>query len=479
MEIGHSEISLRKSIIPIVLLISLLFYNIIFYEDNDWLGDYTYHYILVFTSIVATGIGLSEKIKISFVIKKIFSSIKSISTPIIILLLVGALAGSWKVSGIIPAMVYYGLNLVDPAVFLPLTLVVSTLVSLTTGSSYTTSATVGIALVAVGVAFNIPSGMTAGAVISGAYFGDKMSPLSDTTNLAPAMAGTDLYSHIKYMTYTTFPTYAITLVVFIILSFNMEIGSAGEMKDIRSLSETILQDFHISPLLFLIPALVIILAFLKVRPVIALSFGILGAIIFSIIFQNNILDSIDPSKSTSILLSIFTDTSIPTENERIIRLYDSGGMKGMLWTIYLTISAMIFGGSMDGIGALKKITNYLLNKAESTFELFVSTAASCLGINIVASDQYLAIVIPGKMFKDAFEEKNLSAVNLSRTLEDTGTVTSALIPWNTCGAYHHGVLGVSVADYFIYAIFNWLSPITTLIYASLMIKIKMISNHKF
>ena len=479
MEIGHSEISLRKSIIPIVLLISLLFYNIIFYEDNDWLGDYTYHYILVFTSIVATGIGLSEKIKISFVIKKIFSSINSISTPIIILLLVGALAGSWKVSGIIPAMVYYGLNLVDPAVFLPLTLVVSTLVSLTTGSSYTTSATVGIALVAVGVAFNIPSGMTAGAVISGAYFGDKMSPLSDTTNLAPAMAGTDLYSHIKYMTYTTFPTYAITLVVFIILSFNMEIGSAGEMKDIRSLSETILQDFHISPLLFLIPALVIILAFLKVRPVIALSFGILGAIIFSIIFQNNILDSIDPSKSTSILLSIFTDTSIPTENERIIRLYDSGGMKGMLWTIYLTISAMIFGGSMDGIGALKKITNYLLNKAESIFGLFVSTAASCLGINIVASDQYLAIVIPGKMFKDAFEEKNLSAVNLSRTLEDTGTVTSALIPWNTCGAYHHGVLGVSVADYFIYAIFNWLSPITTLIYASLMIKIKMISNHKF
>jgi len=479
MEIRHSEISLRKSIIPIVLLISLLFYNIIFFENNDWLGDYTYHYILVFTSLVATGIGLSEKIKISFVVKKIFSSIKSISTPIIILLLVGALAGTWKVSGIIPAMVYYGLNLVDPAVFLPLTLVVSTLVSLTTGSSYTTSATVGIALVAVGIAFNIPSGMTAGAVISGAYFGDKMSPLSDTTNLAPAMAGTDLYSHIKYMTYTTFPTYAVTLVVFIILSYNMEITSAGEMSDIRSLSDTILNDFHISPLLFLIPALVILLAFLKVRPVIALSFGILGAIVFSIIFQNNILESIDSSRPTSILLSVFTDTSIPTDNERIVRLYDSGGMKGMLWTIYLTISAMIFGGSMDGIGALKKITNYLLNKAKSTFGLFASTAASCLGINIVASDQYLAIVIPGKMFKDAYEEKNLSAVNLSRTLEDTGTVTSALIPWNTCGAYHYGVLGVSVTDYFVYAIFNWLSPITTLIYAAFMIKIKMISNHKF
>ena len=479
MEITSSEIGLKKSMIPVLILISLLFYNIIYFENNDWLGDYTYHYILIFTSLIATLLGVSEGVKITHVIKKIFSSIKSISTPIIILLLVGALAGSWKVSGIIPAMVYYGLNLVDPGIFLPLTLIVSTLVSLTTGSSYTTSATVGIALVAVGIAFNIPAGMTAGAVISGAYFGDKMSPLSDTTNLAPAMAGTDLYSHIKYMAYTTIPTYVLTLIVFIILSYNLDISSTGEMSEINNLSNTILNDFYISPILFIVPALVILLAFLKVRPIIALGVGILSAILFSIIFQNNILNSIDPSLTNSLLQSVFSDTSIPTENTRIERLYDSGGMKGMLWTIYLTISAMVFGGSMDGIGALRKITNFLLSKAKTTFGLFASTAVSCLGINIVASDQYLAIVIPGKMFKDAFEEKNLSAVNLSRTLEDTGTVTSALIPWNTCGAYHYGVLGVSVTDYFIYAIFNWLSPITTLIYAAFMIKIKMITNHKF
>ena len=479
MEITSSEIGLKKSMIPVLILISLLFYNIIYFENNDWLGDYTYHYILIFTSLIATLLGVSEGVKITHVLKKIFSSIKSISTPIIILLLVGALAGSWKVSGIIPAMVYYGLNLVDPGIFLPLTLIVSTLVSLTTGSSYTTSATVGIALVAVGIAFNIPAGMTAGAVISGAYFGDKMSPLSDTTNLAPAMAGTDLYSHIKYMAYTTIPTYVLTLIVFIILSYNLDISSTGEMSEINNLSNTILNDFYISPILFIVPALVILLAFLKVRPVIALGVGILSAILISIIFQNNILKSIDPSMTNSLLQSVFSDTSIPTENARIERLYDSGGMKGMLWTIYLTISAMVFGGSMDGIGALRKITNFLLSKAKTTFGLFASTAVSCLGINIVASDQYLAIVIPGKMFKDAFEEKNLSAVNLSRTLEDTGTVTSALIPWNTCGAYHYGVLGVSVTDYFIYAIFNWLSPITTLIYAAFMIKIKMITNHKF
>ena len=479
MDITSSEIGLKKSMIPVLILISLLFYNIIFFEKNDWLGDYTYHYILVFTSLTATLLGISEGVKITHVIKKIFSSIKSISTPIVILLLVGALAGSWKVSGIIPAMVYYGLNLVDPAIFLPLTLIVSTLVSLTTGSSYTTSATVGIALVAVGIAFNIPAGMTAGAVISGAYFGDKMSPLSDTTNLAPAMAGTDLYSHIRYMTYTTIPTYVLTLVVFIIISYNLDISSAGEMSEINNLSNTILNDFYISPILFIVPALVIVLAFLKIKPVIALSVGILSAILFSIIFQNNILNTIDPEMTNSLLQSVFSDTSIPTDNVRIERLYDSGGMKGMLWTIYLTISAMIFGGSMDGIGALRKITNFLLSKAKTTFGLFASTAVSCLGINIVASDQYLAIVIPGKMFKDAFKEKNLSAVNLSRTLEDTGTVTSALIPWNTCGAYHYGVLGVSVTDYFIYAIFNWLSPITTLIYAAFMIKIKLITNHKF
>ena len=295
MEITSSEIGLKKSMIPVLILISLLFYNIIYFENNDWLGDYTYHYILIFTSLIATLLGVSEGVKITHVLKKIFSSIKSISTPIIILLLVGALAGSWKISGIIPAMVYYGLNLVDPAIFLPLTLIVSTLVSLTTGSSYTTSATVGIALVAVGIAFNIPAGMTAGAVISGAYFGDKMSPLSDTTNLAPAMAGTDLYSHIKYMAYTTIPTYVLTLIVFIILSYNLDISSTGEMSEINNLSNTILNDFYISPILFIVPALVILLAFLKVRPIIALGVGILSAILFSIIFQNNILNSIDQS----------------------------------------------------------------------------------------------------------------------------------------------------------------------------------------
>ena len=475
---SKNEISLTKALTPICVLISLLAYNIIVYEDKDWFGENTYQIILLLGASLASVMGLIDRVSVIHILKKIYLSIKSIAIPIVILLLVGALAGTWKVSGVIPAMVYYGLNLINPTVFLPLTLIVTAIVSLTTGSSYTTSATVGIALVAVGTAFNISPGMTAGAVISGAYFGDKMSPLSDTTNLAPAMAGGDLYTHIKYMTLTTVPTFIFTFIVFCIISLNIDTSGIGDMSSILTLSDTISNDFYISPILFLVPVLVIILAFLKVRPVIALSSGILLALVFALIFQQNILNLIDPSDYTAVFNSVFLDTEIPTNNDRIVRLYNSGGMKGMLWTINLTICAMIFGGSMDAIGALSKITSALLDRAKNVFGLFVSTVISCLGINIAASDQYLAIVIPGKMFKDAYEERGLAPENLSRTLEDSGTVTSALIPWNTCGAYHYGVLGVSVPEYFIYAIFNWLSPIMTLIYAGFSIKIRTIINAK-
>ena len=475
---SKNEISLAKALTPICVLISLLAYNIVVYENKDWFGENTYQIILLLGASLASVMGLIDKVTVIHILKKIYLSIKSIAIPIVILLLVGALAGTWKVSGVIPAMVYYGLNLIDPTVFLPLTLIVTAIVSLTTGSSYTTSATVGIALVAVGTAFNISPGMTAGAVISGAYFGDKMSPLSDTTNLAPAMAGGDLYTHIKYMTLTTVPTFIFTFIVFCIISLNIDTSGIGDMSSILTLSNTISNDFYISPILFLVPVLVIILAFLKVRPIIALSCGVLLALVFALIFQQNILNLIDPSDYNAVFNSVFLDTEIPTNNDRIVRLYNSGGMKGMLWTINLTICAMIFGGSMDAIGALSKITSALLDRAKNIFGLFVSTVISCLGINIAASDQYLAIVIPGKMFKDAYEERGLAPENLSRTLEDSGTVTSALIPWNTCGAYHYGVLGVGAPEYFIYAIFNWLSPIMTLIYAGFSIKIRTILNVK-
>ena len=479
---NSKEISLSTSIFPIILLVSMLIYNIF---NNEWLGTYTFHIILITTAVIVSIIGLINKVTLSEILIKIYNSVKSIKTPIIILLLVGALAGTWKVSGVIPAMVYYGVNFIDPSIFLPLTLVVTAIVSLTAGSSYITSATIGVALVSVGNAFGISPSMTAGAVISGAYFGDKMSPLSDTTNLASAISGTDLYTHIKYMMYTTFPTFIITFIVFCIITLNLSSYTSNDANEIGLISEILNEDFYISPLLFAIPGSVLILAYLKVKPVIALSVGVLFAIIFSVIFQSNILEQIDISTSKAILSSVFTYTEIPlevsiNENTKLLEgitdLYTRGGMESMLWVILLTTCAMIFGGAMEAIGALNKITNELLKLADSAFGLIASTVASCLGVNLFASDQYLAIIIPGKMFKNAYEENDLAPENLSRTLEDSGTVTSALIPWNTCGAYHYGVLGVSVVDYFVYAVFNWLSPIMTLIYAGIGIKLRSITR---
>jgi NhaC family Na+:H+ antiporter len=359
----------------------------------------------------------------------------------------------------------------SPAIFLPASVIISSIISVATGSSWTTSATVGIALVGIGTALGIPTGMIAGAVISGAYFGDKMSPLSDTTNLAPAMAGTDLFTHIGYMTFTTVPTYIVTLIVFTILSFTVDTTGS---TDISGLLHSIAATFNISLYLFIVPLVVIILIVTKTRPLIALGIGVILAAIFAFIFQPQILSSLASSELKAVINAIFIDTEIVTDNDKLNELFSAGGMKGMLWTIFLICCAMVFGGIMDAIGALTRITNALLKIATSVFGLFASTVLSCIGLNAIASDQYLAIVIPGRMFKKAYSDKNLAPENLSRTLEDSGTVTSVLIPWNTCGAYQSGVLGVGVHEYFFYAIFNWLSPITTLTFAALQIKIRQL-----
>ena len=320
--------------------------------------------------------------------------------------------------------------------------------------------------------------MVAGAVISGAYFGDKLSPLSDTTNLAPAMAGSDLFTHIRYMTHTTVPSIIITLIVFLILGFFQNTTGAA---DTDILLTSIKESFTINLGLFLVPVLVIFLIIRKTPPLAALLAGTLLGGLFALIFQPYLVVKIAGATTLSItsayqgvMNAIIGDISVTTSNELLNDLFSSGGMKGMLGTIWLIVCAMVFGGIMDAIGGLQRLSNALLSIAQSTFQLFASTAASCVVINLTASDQYLSIVLPGKMFNKAFADKNLAPENLSRTLEDSGTVTSVLIPWNTCGAYQSGVLGVGVGEYFIYAIFNWLSPIMTLVYAYFGIKIKKI-----
>lgn len=464
------QLTLFEALIAVFVLIGLLAFNI-FFEEGEWLGAFSNQFILLIAAGIATLIGFKNKVSLAKVFQEIYGNLRSVSVPILILFLVGALSGTWLISGVIPAMVYYGLQVLNPSIFLPASVIIAAIISIATGSSWTTSATVGIALVGIGSALGIPSGMIAGAVISGAYFGDKMSPLSDTTNLAPAMAGTDLFTHIKYMALTTVPSLLLTLTVFVIISLNISTTGSADLSNLLAVIDS---TFYITPWLFLVPVVVVVLILMKVKPLISLLSGVVLAAIFAYVFQFPLLIGMGESVMETIGTSILTTIQIHTENEALNELFSSGGMQGMLWTILLIISAMVFGGAMDAIGALTKITEVLLTLATSVFGLFASTVLSCLGLNVIASDQYLAIVIPGKMFKKAYEEKGLAPENLSRTLEDSGTVTSVLIPWNTCGAYQSSVLGVSVADYAIYAVFNYVSPITTLIFAAFNIKIKQL-----
>ena len=468
-----SQISLTTALLPLFFLVVLLSYNVIVYGDDALNGSN--QFILLIGGAIAAIIGFKKRISYDSMLEKIADNLKSVTGALLILLFVGALSGTWLISGIIPAMIYYGLQILHPSIFLPACIVICAIISISTGSSWTTSATVGIALIGIGSVLKIPLGMVAGAIISGAYFGDKLSPLSDTTNLAPAMAGGELFNHIKYMTYTTVPSILFTLIVFSILNLTQ---NYNVLPDTGDLLGAIKEKFTINFWLFLVPITVIILIVKKTPPLVALLVGTLMGALFAIFFQPQILLDITGSKTLNskiaykaILDAISVSTQVNTNNAILNDLFISGGMKGMLDTIWLIICAMVFGGVMDAIGALKVISNALLSWAKNTFQLFASTVASCLAINLTASDQYLSIVIPGKMFSKAYEERNLAPENLSRTLEDSGTVTSVLIPWNTCGAYQSGVLGVSVLEYFFFAIFNWLSPLMTLIYAALSIRI--------
>ena len=469
-------ISLTLALTPLLLLVILLGINVFYFGDASL--DGSNQFILLIGGFLAALVGFYQKVSYEDMMDAVSNNLKSTSGSLLILLMVGALSGSWLISGIIPSMIFYGIKILNPTVFLAASVVICALISVATGSSWTTSATVGIALIGVGNAMGVPVGMTAGAIISGAYFGDKMSPLSDTTNLAPVMAGGELFSHIRYMTYTTIPSIVITLIVFIVLSLGLEVNGAVETE---SLNAAIQERFFISPILFIVPVLVVFMIVKKTPPLIALLAGTLLGGVVALIFQPSLVASITGANSLNfengykgMLTAFTTDVSISTSNEALNDLFNSGGMAGMLGTIWLIVCAMVFGGVMEAIGALNRITQSLLSLAQSTFGLFASTVASCLAINLTASDQYLAIVVPGKMFSKAYKDRGLAPENLSRTLEDSGTVTSALIPWNTCGAYHSSVLGVPVFEYFIFAVFNYVSPFVTLTFAALNIKIKQL-----
>lgn len=466
--------NLFQALFPVVFLIVVLFLNVKFFDDS--LGGANQMALLMAASVaglVALFLGVGWK-KMR---ESIIHSIGSTMASMLILLLIGALAGTWLISGVVPAMIYYGLQILNPKIFLFASVIISAIVSLATGSSWSTVATIGIALLGIGNAIGISEGITAGAIISGAYFGDKMSPLSDTTNLAPAMAGTDLFTHIRYMMITTVPSILITLVVFLIMGFTMELPEQN--TNIQNTLNALNGAFNISPWLFLVPIILIAIIIKKMPPLPAIFIGALLGGIFAIIFQPEIIkdltgiqDNYIKASYISVMQAMFGDTSIITSNETVNELLSTGGMKGMLNTVWLIISALIFSGIMESAGLLRKISEYMLKMVTSTGSLVATTVGSCLFFNVTASDQYLAIVVPGRMYAKTYREKGLKPELLSRTLEDSGTVTSVLVPWNTCGATQASVLGVATFTYLPYAFFNLISPLMSIAVAYLNIKIR-------
>lgn len=475
----QKNISFFWALFPILVLVGLLGTNVYLYGD-DSLGGAN-QLALLLTAALAGIIGIKNGSSFKSIMDGVSKSIASTSPAIIILLLIGSLAGTWLLSGIVPAMVYYGLQILNPKIFLVATCIICAIISLATGSSWSTIATIGIALLGIGKALGISEGLIGGAIISGAYFGDKMSPLSDTTNLAPAMAGTDLFTHIRYMMYTTIPNFIITLIIFLFLGFGIEESKA---QNIQELLIAIENSFNISPWLFLVPLAVIVMIIKKTPALPALLVGTLLGGVFAVIFQPEIItqiaginDNFFQASYVAIINAMGNEISITTTNEMINDLLSTGGMYGMLNTIWLILCAMMFGGVMEATGLLHRISSGIIQYAKNTGSVIATTACTCLFFNVTASDQYLSIVVTGRMYADTFKEKGLAPENLSRALEDSGTVTSVLIPWNTCGATQSAVLGVATFAYLPYCFFNIISPFMTILYGYLGIKIRKLKTN--
>ena len=477
MKQNHPTAQLLLALTPLVVLMLLLWFNVGEVYGDDALSG-SNQVILMLAAFVAAVIGVFNGSSVEAVFAKIKTNIHDTTQAIFILILIGGLAGTWLLGGVVPAMIYYGLDLINVQFFLPTAVIISALISLSTGSSWSTTATVGIALMGIGQTIGIPAPVVAGAVISGAYFGDKLSPLSDTTNLAPAMAGTDLFTHIRYMLYTTVPSLIIALILFTVLGLGYKDGAldAAEVAEVQYLLSA---QFNITPWLFLVPAIVILLISRKIDALVAISVGIFSGLAAALVFQQPLLQDLGTGAHPIYeiaMRSIYGSIAVPSEHPILSDLLSTSGMSGMLGTVWLILSAMAFGGAMEASGFLATITNAIIRFARGSASLITSTLVACGILNVTASDQYLAIVVPGRMFKDVYRERGLAPENLSRTLEDSGTVTSVLVPWNTCGAYKSSVIGVATGDYFMYAFFNLISPIMTLIYAWVGIRIKKIQD---
>ena len=425
---------------------------------------------------------MARGIKWDTIRDSIASSIGTATEAILILLLIGALSGTWLLAGIIPAFIHYGMMILQPEIFLFAACIVCAVLSLATGSSWGTVGTVGIALVGIGQALGLSEGWVAGAILSGAYFGDKMSPLSDTTNLAPAVAGTDLITHIRYMAYTTGPSIGIALLVFLCVGLGG--GAADGGADLApGFAEAVSGAFHIHPGLFVAPLAVLVMIARKVPAAPALFIGVLLGALTAVVFQPEVVRAVAgedwgfaAAAYIASMQAMALEVTITTGHDLADELLSSSGMAGMLNTVWLIVCAMTFGAVLQATGMLARLTEALVGGVNSVLGLVGRTVGACLAFNILASDQYIAIVVPGKMLGDAYRDQDLAPENLSRTLEDAGTVTSVLIPWNTCGVAQSGILGVATLAYAPYCIFNWISPLMTMLVAGLGWKVRRLDQ---
>lgn len=462
------EPHLWESLLPVIVLIGLLAASVYFFGSDSSGGPN--QIALMLGACVAVLIGLRLGFDWRQMEKGIVDGISLATGALLILLIVGSLIGTWILSGIVPSMIYWGLQILSPKFFYPAATIICALVSLATGSSWTTVSTIGIALVGIAGALDLHLGIAAGAIISGAYFGDKLSPLSDTTNLAPAMAGTDLFTHIRHMLWTTMPSMAIALLIFLLIGLGEE--SRGNAQSMDAILKALQGSFDIGLHLLIPPAIVLFLVARKMPAFPALLIGALLGALWACLFQPAaVLRYVgDPSLGTvpalikGAWMALFQGYTADSGNAAIDELLTRGGMGSMLSTVWLILSAMMFGGVMEKTGMLERIAQSILGFAKSTGSLVTSTLATSIGMNIVASDQYIAIVVPGRMYRAEFARRGLHPKNLSRCLEDAGTLTSPLIPWNTCGAFMAQNLSVATFTYLPFCFFNLMNPVISAIY---------------
>lgn len=460
---SKKEFNFFLAMIPLTVMVITMLYAIVVLETDP-------HLPLIIGTITAAIVAVFSGFKFNDLEEMMYKGIRLALPAVVIIMLVGLIIGSWIGGGVVATMIYYGLMIISPQYFLVTICIICSIVSLAIGSSWSTMATIGVAGMGIGMSMGINPAMIAGAVISGSYFGDKMSPLSDTTNLAAGLTNTDLFVHIKHMLYTTIPGLIIALSAFFIIGINVIGSSTASPEDIQIMMTSMSENFVISPWLLLVPGLVILCIILKITAVPALVIGVFLGIICTLFVQGETL-----ADSASYLMNGFV---LESNNEMVDELFNRGGLMDMMYTVSMTIVAMTFAGILEYTGMLRAIMNQILKIAKGTFGIITATIVSCFATNATCSEQYISIVVPSRMFLRTYIENKLHSKNLSRSLEDGGTLTSVFIPWNTCGVFIYGTLGVAAWEYAPFAILNFTVPVIAIILAATGFGIAKISSEE-